>query len=47
MANSALPPQNGFVWEYGDNTYEEKNILEDSLPEGYEYKINKVAALLD
>ena len=41
MAYSALPPQNGFVWECEGNTYEEKNILEDSLPEGYEYKINK------
>ena len=31
----------GFVWECDGNSIEEKNVLEDSLPEGFKYKINK------
>ena len=31
----------GFVWECDGNSFEEKNVLEDSLPEGFKYKINK------
>ena len=31
----------GFVWECDGNSIEEKNVLEDSLPEGFKYKMNK------
>ena len=31
----------GFVWECDGNSFEEKNVLEDSLPEWFKYKINK------
>ena len=30
----------GFVWECDGNSIEEKNVLEDSLPEGFKYKMN-------
>ena len=25
----------GFIWEYDDNSFEEKNLLIDTLPEGF------------
>ena len=31
----------GFTWECDGNTFEEKSVLEDSLPEGFTYKIAK------
>ena len=39
MENSAT--ETGFAWECDGNSFEEKNVLEDSLPEGFKYKINK------
>ena len=39
MENSAT--ETGFVWECDGNLFEEENVLEDSLPEGFKYKINK------
>ena len=31
----------GFTWECDGNTLEEKGMIEDSLPEGFTYKIAK------
>ena len=31
----------GFTWECDGNTFEEKGMIEDSLPEGFTYKIAK------
>ena len=39
MENSAT--ETGFAWECDGNSFEEKNVLEDSLPEGFKYKFNK------
>ena len=41
MENPANHPEMDFIWECDGNSFEEKNVLEDSLPEGYQYKINK------
>ena len=32
----------GFIWEYDDNLFEEKNLLIDSLPEGFKYRVKKL-----
>ena len=32
----------GFIWEYDDNSFEEKNMLIDSLPEGFKYRVKKL-----
>ena len=32
----------GFIWEYDDNSFEEKNLLIDSLPEGFKYRVKKL-----
>ena len=32
----------GFIWEYDDNSFEEKNLLVDSLPEGFKYRVKKL-----
>ena len=31
----------GFTWECDGNTFEGKGMIEDSLPEGFTYKIAK------
>ena len=41
MENPANHPEMGFIWECDGSSFEEKNVLEDSLLEGYQYKINK------
>ena len=33
----------GFTWECDGNTFEEKGMIEDSLPEGFTYKTVAVA----
>ena len=32
----------GFIREYDDNSFEEKNLLIDSLPEGFKYRAKKL-----
>ena len=32
----------GFIREYDDNSFEEKNLLIDSLPEGFKYRVKKL-----
>ena len=32
----------GFIWEYDDNSFEEKNLLINSLPEGFKYRVKKL-----
>ena len=32
----------GFIWEYDDNSFEEKNLLIDTLPEGLKYRVKKL-----
>ena len=32
----------GFIWEYDDNSFEEKNLLIDTLPEGFKYRVKKL-----
>ena len=32
----------GFIWEYDDNSFEEKNMLIDSLHEGFKYRVKKL-----
>ena len=35
----------GFTWECDGNTFEEKGMIEDSLPEGFTYKIAKYTVI--
>ena len=35
----------GFTWECDGNTFEKKGMIEDSLPEGFTYKITKYTVI--